>query len=174
MICVEVFRIIKDKKILVTGGCGFIGSNMVEVLHQANDVVVLDDLSTGHLDNLNGLQASLIKGSITDPDKVREALEGVDYVFHLAALPSVPRSVDDPLTSNEINITGTLNVLMAAKEHGIKKLVFASSSAISVTTTLAPALAANAAQSTPPPNLPSPITKTDLPSKLLISISIAK
>ena len=121
---------IKGKKILVTGGCGFIGSNMVEELHETNDVVVLDDLSTGYRHNLDGLKVSLIEGSITDIDKVHEASEGIDYVFHLAALPSVPRSVADPLTSNEINITGTLNVLMAAKECGVKKLVFASSSAV--------------------------------------------
>ena len=120
----------QNKKILVTGGAGFIGSNLVEELHESNEVVVLDDLSTGKIENLNGLKHTFIEGSIADLDTANEAMKGIDYVFHLGALPSVPRSVRDPITSNEMNINGTLNILVAAKDEGVKKVVLASSSSV--------------------------------------------
>ena len=127
---VGVLHMIQNNKILVTGGAGFIGSNLVEALHETNDVVILDNLSTGKIENLDGLKATLIEGSLADLDVVRKAMKGIDYVFHLGALPSVPRSVRNPVTSNEMNINGTLNVLVAAKDEGVKKVVFSSSSSV--------------------------------------------
>jgi len=118
-------------KYLVTGGAGFIGSNIVEALVRRGDtVVVLDNFSTGKRENLQGFRDRLtvIEGSITDLPSVRRAAEGCDFVFHQAALASVQRSVDDPLTSNEVNVKGTLNVLVAARDAGVKRLVYAASS----------------------------------------------
>ena len=120
----------QNKKVLVTGGAGFIGSNLVEELHKTNEMVVLDNLSTGKIENLDGLKHTFIEGSIADLDTIKEAMKGIDYVFHLGALPSVPRSVRDPITSNEMNINGTLNILVAAKDEGVKKVVLASSSSV--------------------------------------------
>ena len=118
---------------LVTGGAGFIGSNTVdELVRRGHSVTVLDDLSTGKEANLEQVrkQITLIRASITDRDAVDEACRGVDYVFHLAARTSVPRSVKQPLETNEINVDGTLNVLVAARDAGVRRVVFASSSAI--------------------------------------------
>src|SRR5690348_6483725 len=100
---------------LVTGGAGFIGSNLVRYLLGCGQTVgVLDDLSTGSLANLADVRREIrfCEGDIRNADCVRQAMHGADYVFHQAALPSVSRSVEDPLTSNEVNITGTLNVLL--------------------------------------------------------------
>jgi UDP-glucose 4-epimerase len=119
------------RKVLVTGGAGFIGSHLVEGLLQAgNQVVVLDDLSTGRESNLAAVrsQVNLIQGSITDPKAVAEAVQGVEVVFHLAALPSVQRSVEAPLLSHDACATGTLNVLEAARHAGVRRLVYAASS----------------------------------------------
>ena len=115
---------------LVTGGAGFIGSNIVRRLVADQEKVrILDNFSTGKWENLTGLdQVEVIEGSLTDPAAVKQALDGVCYVLHQAAIPSVPRSVDDPLGSNEANITGTLNLLWAAKETGVERLVYAASS----------------------------------------------
>jgi nucleoside-diphosphate-sugar epimerase len=116
---------------LVTGGAGFIGSNTVdELVRRGHSVVVLDDLSSGKEDNLAELRnkITLIKGSITDIEVVRKAMHDAEYVLHLAARTSVPRSVKDPIETNRINIDGTLNVLVAAKELKVKRLVFAASS----------------------------------------------
>src|SRR5436305_1143083 len=102
---------------LVTGGAGFIGSNLVRyLLSQGQTVAVLDDLSTGSLANLVDVRRDIqfFDGDIRDAQYVMQATQGVDYVFHQAALPSVPRSVADPRTSNDVNINGTLNVLLAA------------------------------------------------------------
>jgi nucleoside-diphosphate-sugar epimerase len=118
-------------KFLVTGGAGFIGSNLVEALVRRGDaVVVLDNFSTGKRANLEGVRdrVQVVEGSITDLPTVRRAAEGVDFVLHQAALASVQRSVDDPLTSNEVNVKGTLNVLVAARDAGVKRLVYAASS----------------------------------------------
>jgi nucleoside-diphosphate-sugar epimerase len=116
---------------LVTGGAGFIGSNTVdELVRRGHSVVVLDDLSSGKEENLADVRNKItyIKGSITDIEVVRKAMHEAEYVLHLAARTSVPRSVKDPIETNKINIDGTLNVLVAAKELKVKRLVFAASS----------------------------------------------
>jgi UDP-N-acetylglucosamine/UDP-N-acetyl-alpha-D-glucosaminouronate 4-epimerase len=118
---------------VVTGGAGFIGSNTVdEIVKRAHDVVVLDDLSTGKEKNLEGVRSKIefVRGSITDLDLVRTVCRGADYVLHLAARASVPRSVKDPLETNNINVGGTLNVLLAARDARVKRVVFACSSSI--------------------------------------------
>jgi UDP-N-acetylglucosamine/UDP-N-acetyl-alpha-D-glucosaminouronate 4-epimerase len=116
---------------LVTGGAGFIGSNTVdELVRRGHSVVVLDDLSAGKEENLAEIRNKItfIKGSITDIEVVRKAMHEAEYVIHLAARTSVPRSVKDPIETNRINIDGTLNVLVAAKELKAKRVVFAASS----------------------------------------------
>jgi nucleoside-diphosphate-sugar epimerase len=116
---------------LVTGGAGFIGSNTVdELVRRGESVVVLDDLSSGKEENLAEVRNKItfIKGSITEIDSVRKAVHEADYVLHLAARTSVPRSVKDPLETNRINIDGTLNVLVAARDAKVKRVVFAASS----------------------------------------------
>ena len=118
---------------LVTGGAGFIGSNIVEALLQRGDRVrVLDNFATGRRENLQEFvdDIELIEGDIRSLSTVFRAVDGVDFVLHQAALPSVPRSVADPITSNEVNITGTLNLLMAARDRGVKRVVYASSSSV--------------------------------------------
>ena len=118
---------------LVTGGAGFIGSNSVdELVRRGHDVVVLDDLSSGKAENLAGVRTNIefMQHSITDLERVREACRGVDYVIHLAARPSVPRSVKDPLETNRVNVDGTLNVLVAARDAKVKRVVFAGSSSV--------------------------------------------
>ncbi len=122
----------KGKKVIVTGGLGFIGSHLVEALVEDNDVTIIDNRSTGTLENLRDFADAcleVIEGDVAALN-LREIFDGCDYVFHLAALPSVVRSINDPLASNESNTTGTLNVLVAAKESGIKKVVYASSSSV--------------------------------------------
>ncbi len=116
---------------LVTGGAGFIGSNTVdEMVRRGHSVVVLDDLSAGKDENLAEIRGKItfVKGSITDLETVRRACHEADYVLHLAARTSVPRSVKDPLETNRINVEGTLNVLVAARDAKVKRLVFAGSS----------------------------------------------
>ena len=116
---------------VVTGGAGFIGSNTVdELVRRGHSVVVLDDLSAAREDNLAEIRNKItfIKGSITDIEVVRKAMHEAEYVMHLAARTSVPRSVKDPIETNKINIEGTLNVLVAAKELKVKRVVFAASS----------------------------------------------
>jgi UDP-glucose 4-epimerase len=116
-------------KFLVTGGAGFIGSNIAEALLKRGDEVrVLDNLSTGYTHNLDGLNAELMKGDITDVAAVAKAVEGVDYVYHQAALASVPRSVKDPIATNEACVTGTVNILHEAKKAGVKRVIYAASS----------------------------------------------
>lgn len=117
---------------LVTGGAGFIGSNIVdELLRRAHDVTVLDDFSSGKEENLAaaGKKIRLIRGDICDLEAAREACEGSDYVLHLAARTSVPRSVKDPIETNRVNIDGTLNVLVAARDARVRRVVYAASSA---------------------------------------------
>ncbi|MBD3367711.1 MAG: NAD-dependent epimerase/dehydratase family protein [Candidatus Eisenbacteria bacterium] len=118
---------------LVTGGAGFIGSHIVErLLDLGHSVRVLDDFSTGRRENIAAFESDvdLHVGDVRDLEAVRRAVDGVDVVFHEAALASVPRSVDDPVTSNEVNVGGTLNVLVAARDAGVGRLVYASSSSI--------------------------------------------
>lgn len=123
------------KKVVVTGGAGFIGSHLAEGLaRRGYRVTVLDDLSTGRLENINGLlqtgKAEFIRGSITNLPLLKKVFRGNDYIFHLAALARVPQSVADPLTTNEINVGGTLNVLLAARESGVEKVIYSSTSAV--------------------------------------------
>jgi UDP-glucose 4-epimerase len=117
-------------KILVTGGAGFIGSHIVEHFQDRAEVRVLDNLASGCRRNLDGLRCEFIAGSILDPERLRQAVAAVDYVFHLAALVSVPESMQKPLECNETNTTGTLLLLKEAARAGVKKLVFSSSAAI--------------------------------------------
>ena len=118
------------KKVLLTGGAGFIGSHVVEHFHQGADVRVLDDLRSGFKHNLAGLKHEFIQASILDRDAVRQAVAGVDHVFHLAAMISVPESVQKPALCHDINVTGTLVLLEEAARAGVKKLVLSSSAAI--------------------------------------------
>lgn len=124
----------KGKKIIVTGGAGFIGSNLARFLSKENKTTVIDDLSTGNLVNIKDLieekQIEFIKGSITDLDLLKEELKDVDYVFHQAAIPSVPRSIKDPVLSNLVNVNGTLNVLIASRDNNVRKVIYASSSSV--------------------------------------------
>ena len=116
---------------VVTGGAGFIGSHLVErLLELEQDVVVLDDFSTGRRENLAPFEGSieLVEGSITDPAACARAVKGADVILHQAALGSVPRSVKDPVTTHQVNATGTLNLLHAAVEAGVPRVVYASSS----------------------------------------------
>jgi nucleoside-diphosphate-sugar epimerase len=118
---------------LVTGGAGFIGSNTVdELVRRGQSVVVLDDLSTGKEENLAGVRnrVEFVQGSVTDLETVRRACRGVDYVLHLAARTSVPRSLKDPLETNHVNVDGTLNVLVAARDARVRRVVFAASSSV--------------------------------------------
>ena len=117
---------------LVTGGAGFIGSHIAAaVLAGGDEVRILDNFSTGSRENLNAAPgAEVMEGDIRSYHIVRDAVDGCDFVLHQAALPSVPRSVKDPITSNEVNVVGTLNVLNAARDARVKRLVYASSSSI--------------------------------------------
>jgi UDP-glucose 4-epimerase len=117
-------------KCLVTGGAGFIGSHLVEgLLEQGHQVRVLDDFSTGKPGNLQAVQqVEIVKGSITDLPAVAAALKGMDWVCHMAALPSVQRSVEEPAATHEVCATGTLNVLDAARKAGVRRVVYAASS----------------------------------------------
>ena len=117
--------------VLVTGGAGFVGSHLVEgLVRTGHRVRVLDDFSTGRRENLQHLESDIefLEGSILDAETLRRAVDGVEGVFHEAAIPSVPRSVRNPAMSNEVNITGTLNVLLAARDAGVRRLVYAASS----------------------------------------------
>ncbi|MDD4859150.1 MAG: SDR family oxidoreductase [Dehalococcoidales bacterium] len=143
------------KKVVVTGGAGFIGSHLAQALAgRGYHVIIIDDLSTGRRDNLAGLlgreNIDLIVGSITDLPLLQERFAGIEYVFHLAAIPSVPRSIKDPMLSNEVNITGTLNVLLAARDCGVKKVIYSSSSSVYGDTPTLPK------QEAMPPNPQSP------------------
>lgn len=121
------------KKYLVTGGAGFIGSNIVQRLVKEGEYVrVLDNLSTGSIDNLASVikDIDFIEGDVRDLPGLRNVMQGIDYVLHQAALPSVPRSIESPTQSHENNMTGTLNALIASRDNRIKRFVFASSSSI--------------------------------------------
>ena len=122
-------------KVVVTGGAGFIGSHLTEALVSRNyDVVVIDDLSTGKEENLERLTRSqgitFVKGSIEDTELLGKLFRDVQAVFHLAAKPSVPRSIEDPESSHRINATGTLKVLIAAKDNAVRKVIYSSSSSV--------------------------------------------
>ena len=145
-------------KILITGGSGFIGSHIVEHYQDiADEIRVLDNLRTGYRRNLDGLKHVFLEGSVTDRDAVAKAVEGVDFVFHLAALVSVPESMAKPGECVDINVHGLLNVLEASASAGVKKLVFASSAAIYGDNPAVPKLESML----PEPKSPYAITKLD-------------
>lgn len=145
-------------KIFITGGSGFIGSHIVELYQdKAVEIRVLDNLRTGYRHNLDGLRHTFIEGSITDRELVKKAVEGVDYIFHLAALVSVPESMAKPGECVDINVHGLLNVLEEASAAGVKKLVFASSAAIYGDNPTVPKLE----NMLPEPKSPYAITKLD-------------
>jgi UDP-N-acetylglucosamine 4-epimerase len=124
---------IQNKKVLVTGGAGFIGSNLIDaLLKQNNQVVCLDNFATGKRENIAGnlsnVNFTLIEGDIRDLGTCMQATKGVDIILHQAALGSVPRSIKDPITTNEVNINGFMNMLVAARDSGVKRMVYAASS----------------------------------------------
>lgn len=126
-------QILKDSRVLVTGGAGFIGSNLVEsFLDSGNTVVCLDNFSTGKRENLksfsNNCRFTLIEGDIRNYDDCLKAVKNIDFVFHQAALGSVPRSIKDPITTTDVNIGGFVKMLFAAKESGVKRFIYAASS----------------------------------------------
>ncbi|MES2922053.1 MAG: NAD-dependent epimerase/dehydratase family protein [Verrucomicrobiota bacterium] len=145
-------------KILITGGAGFIGSHIVEHYQDtASEIRVLDNLRTGFRRNLDGLRHTFIEGSVTDRDVVERAVDGVDYIFHLAALVSVPESMAKPAESVDINVHGLLNVIEQAAAARVKKLVFASSAAVYGDNPTVPKLESMI----PEPKSPYAITKLD-------------
>jgi len=124
---------LSNSKLLITGGAGFIGSNLIEhFLKQNNKVVCLDNLSTGFKKNIvpfmENKNFQFIEGDIRNLDVCKKATQGCDYVFHQAALGSVPRSIKDPATTNAVNIDGFLNMLIAAKDENIERFIYAPSS----------------------------------------------
>ncbi len=124
---------LSNKTILVTGGAGFIGSNLCEaLLKKGNKVICLDNFATGKRENiilfLDNTDFTLIEGDIRKLEDCLKATKNVDYVLHQAALGSVPRSIKDPITSNDVNVSGFLNMLVAARDNGVKRFVFAASS----------------------------------------------
>ena len=124
---------IVNKKVLVTGGAGFIGANLCEaLLERQNKVVCLDNFATGKRENITGFlknsNFTLIEGDIRNLEDCQKASKGVDYILHQAALGSVPRSIKDPITSNDVNVSGFLNMLVAARDNKVKRVVYAASS----------------------------------------------
>ena len=128
-------KLITGKRVLVTGGAGFIGSSVChDLLERDNEVICLDNFATGKRENISDLKESrrfrLIEGDIRDPETCRKAVDGADVVLHQAALGSVPRSIADPATTNAVNIDGFLNMLIASRNAGVKRFVYASSSSV--------------------------------------------
>jgi UDP-N-acetylglucosamine 4-epimerase len=124
---------LSKKKILITGGAGFIGSNLSEVLlEKGNKVICLDNFATGKRENITHLLSNpnytLIEGDIRNLDDCKKAVQGVEYVLHQAALGSVPRSIIDPITSNDVNVGGFLNMLVASRDASVKRFIYAASS----------------------------------------------
>ncbi|RQD82168.1 MAG: NAD-dependent epimerase/dehydratase family protein, partial [Methanocalculus sp. MSAO_Arc2] len=119
---------------LITGGAGFIGSNLAAHLADDHEITIIDNFATGYRKNIADLldhpHVTFIEASLSDIDTLYEVTRGVDGIFHQAAIPSVPRSVRDPIATNEANVTGTVNLLFAAKENGVRKVVSASSSSV--------------------------------------------
>ena len=154
-----VTDLMKDKRVVVTGGAGFIGCNIAEELSADNEVIIIDDLSSGRIQNIQHLtkrsNVSFVHGSITNLSLLQKAFAGADYIFHQAALVSVAKSIENPLQANEVNILGTLNVLVAARDCGVRRLICASSSAVYGNTSALPV----GEDITPDPQSPYAITK---------------
>lgn len=144
-------------KILITGGSGFIGSHLVARYQGRAEIVVLDNLRTGKRENLAGFDCQFVEGSILDVKILDQVMSGVDLVFHLAALVSVAESMEQPLETVALNVTGLLNVLEAARRHGARKLVFASSAAVYGENPTQPKVETQ----TPDPRSPYAVTKLD-------------
>jgi UDP-glucose 4-epimerase len=144
-------------RVLITGGAGFIGSHLVEHYQGRADIIVLDNLRSGYLRNLDGLSHTFINGSVTDPTAVARAVQGVDLVFHLAAMISVPESMSDPRECVNINVNGLLHVLEASVAAGVKKFVLASSAAVYGDNPVVP----KTENMTPEPKSPYAMTKLD-------------
>lgn len=145
-------------KILITGGAGFIGSHLVEHFQGiASEIIVLDNLRSGYLENLTGLDHTFVHGCITDRTLVDSLMPGVDAVFHLAAMISVPESMANPIECARINVTGLLHVLESAANHGVKKIVLASSAAVYGDNPVVP----KTEDMIPEPKSPYAITKLD-------------
>ncbi len=147
-------------KVVVTGGAGFIGSHLAqELVKRDYEVIIIDNLATGRLSNMEPIlgvkNAVFVRGSIVDLPLLRKLFSGVEYVFHQAAVPSVPRSIKNPRASHIANTTGTLNVLLAARDKGVKKVVFASSSSVYGDTPTLPKVE----DMTPNPQSPYAVTK---------------
>ncbi len=149
----------RNRKAVITGGAGFIGSHLAdELTTRGYYVVILDDLSTGKKENIErntGDALDFVEDSVTNLPLLQELFQGADYVFHQAAIPSVPRSVENPLASHKANITGTLNVLLAARDNNVRKVVYASSSSIYGDTPTLP----KREDMTPNPQSPYAVTK---------------
>src|SRR5262249_37600457 len=130
--CIESFSVTQANLYVVTGGAGFIGSNLVAPLLPPGDRVrVREDLSTGRRETLAGVPSvALVLGGLRDPATLKKALAGATGVFHQAALRSVPRSVDDPRSSNDVNVNGTLGLLLACRDAGVRRVVYASASSV--------------------------------------------
>ncbi|MFA5688831.1 MAG: NAD-dependent epimerase/dehydratase family protein [Kiritimatiellales bacterium] len=144
-------------RVLITGGAGFIGSHIAEYFQGKADVRILDNLRTGYRENLAGMNCEFIEGSITDRAAVRSAVAGVDYIFHLAAMISVPESMEKPAECVELNTLGTLTVLEEAARAGVKKLCLSSSAAIYGNNPVVPKLETML----PEPKSPYAVTKLD-------------
>ncbi len=123
---------LKNKKIVITGGAGFIGSNLARSLFADNEIIVIDNLLAGSYENISDIAAHIkfVRNDINDLDILRRESEFADYILHQAAIASVPKSVKDPIAANRNNVDGTLNVLVAARDCGVKRVIFASSSAV--------------------------------------------
>ena len=157
------------EKVAVTGGAGFIGSHLAEeLIRRGYHVTIVDDLSTGKVENVERLikrgGVEFIRGSITDLPLLQKHFQGMKYVFHEAALARVPRSIEDPLSANEANITGSLKVLLAARDNSVKKVVYASSSSVYGGTPILPQ------EETMPPNPLSPYALTKLAAEYYCEI----
>jgi UDP-glucose 4-epimerase len=122
---------VNAQRALVTGGGGFIGHHLTRrLVREGYKVRVLDNFATGRRERLQEMDVELVEGDLRSYERAHTAVRGVDFVFHLAALPSVPRSMQDPLTTNSVNVDGTLNVLLASRDEGVQRVVFASSSSV--------------------------------------------
>jgi len=148
----------KNRNVVITGGAGFIGANLARELVANNSIIIIDNLSAGKKENLAdllGKNLKFVEGSIGELSLLKRLFRNVDFVFHQAAISSVPKSIENPLATNETNVTGTLNVLLAARDSGVKKVIYASSTAVYGDTPTLP----QSEEMIPNPQSPYAITK---------------